>query len=168
MIVRGHDFRQKLAVVQVEELKVKGVVGGEGGNLNETHAAVRADLPSQSFVDKLHRFLAEDPGKFVDAEVDDPKLGHEVAHQVQHHNVTTVTQHALDVEVLNGGEVGWDVIVLKVLRHLCELALPAEGEDRPRLVHIDDALPADAERGVALLVHHAAARHRRLQEPSSS
>ncbi|KAH9508310.1 hypothetical protein Btru_050806 [Bulinus truncatus] len=41
-------------------------------------------------------------------------------------------QNTVDVEVLDGGQVGWDVVVLKVLCHLGKFALPPEAEEKVR------------------------------------
>ena len=79
-------------------------------------------------------------------------------------SVPVRTKNTLNVEVLYGRELRGDMVVLEVLRHLGEFALPAEAEEGLRLVEVKDAVAVDAEGGRALLVDLTRAGHGGLAE----
>ena len=87
---------------------------------------------------------------------------------MKHDQILSEAEDALHTKVVYRRHLGWDVVVLEMFSHLCELAAFAEAEDRVGLVDADDALATHAEGEVAVFVQEAVTRQDRLSKPSSS
>ena len=146
-------------------------------------ALVGADLPGQLLIRELDLLFAKDSQKLIDTEVEQSELGVCVTRQVQHHQAVAVADHALDAEVVYGGHLRRDVVVLEVLGHLGEAAASSKAEERASgrregrergggrsggsrsaVVYVDDALSAHAEREAAVFVEYAVAGQRTLEK----
>jgi len=190
----GHvGGRLRLEVVQRE--RRRGPPGGCRGRRvpderrpYQTLALVRADLSGQLLVGKLDVLFSEHAQELVHVQVEQAELRVGVARQMEHHQSVAVADDALDAEVVDGGHLRRDVVVLEVLRHLGEAAAPAEAEERTpgggesgegrgggapcapapaaAVMHVDDSLTTHAEREATVLVQHAVTRQRTLREPS--
>ena len=83
-------------------------------------------------------------------------------------DVVVGAEDAVHVEVLYGGELRRDVVVLEVLGHFGEFALAPEAEEWLRLVDVQDAVAVDAEGGAAVFEHSSCAGQRCFVKSSHS
>jgi len=129
--------------------------------------------------------FAEHSEELVDVEVEKTELRVGVARQMEHDQTVAVADHALDAEVVDGGHLRRDVVVLEVFRHLGEAAAAPEAEERASggsecgegrggragtaaaaaVMYVDDSLSTHAEREATVLVQYPVARQRALREP---
>ncbi len=126
-------------------------------HLDDALGFVRTQSAGENLVDELDALFPEDAHELVAADVEQPELRRGVAREVERDEAVPETDDALDPEVVDGGELRRDVVVLEVLRHLGELGALAEGEEGGTLVDVDDALATHAERVAAVLVDRAVA-----------
>jgi len=157
-------------------------VADERGS-NQTLALIRADLSSQFLVGELDVLFAEHSQELVDVEIEQSELRVGIAAEVKHHKTVAVADDTLDAEVVDGGHLRRDVVVLEVLRHLRKPAATAETEERASggresgkrrrgrtgaasVVHVDDALATHTERKATVFVKYSVTRQRTLRKSS--
>jgi len=126
--------------------------------------------------------FAEHAEELVNIEVKKAELRVGVAGQMQYNQTVAVADHTLDAEVVDGGHLCGDVVVLEVFGHLGEAAAAPEaeegaaggregGEGRGRragsatVMYVNDSLSTHAEREATVLVKYSVTRQRALWEP---
>jgi len=148
----------------------------------QTLTLIWTDLARQFLVGELDVLLAKDSEELVHVEIKQSELGVSIARQMQNHQTVTVADDALDTEVVDGGHLSRDVVVLEVLGHLGEPAASSEAEERASgrresgkrrrgraasaVMDVDDALSAHTERKATVFVKNSVTRQRTLGKPS--
>jgi len=73
--------------------------------------------------------FAEHTQELVHVQVKQSELRVGITGQMEDHQSIAVTDHALDAEMVDGGHLCRDVVILEVFRHLGKAAAAAETEE---------------------------------------